>query len=73
MQGDKGTSKSVAHIRHLGIFESVLQIAGEPVGFPLEVARYEVEADAHESFEWRQDHLEEQERNDRRRMRSDLV
>ena len=71
MNGNQSTSEAVTHIVHLLVLQLVLELDGEPVGFPFEMPADGVHGDAHNSFEGRQDHLEHEEGKDGRWLRCD--
>lgn len=75
MKSDQTPSESVAHVLHAFSFnfaQSVSELGSETVSLPLEMPRDCIHADRDNSFQGRQDHLEEQEGDHGWRLRTDL-
>lgn len=68
MQSNQRASEPIAHITHLLIFQLVLQLDRKPIRLPLKVSTDGVHPDAYDRLKRGQDHLEEQEGDDGRRL-----
>ncbi len=63
MKGDERAAQPGAHIAHLFVLDHVLELNGEFVRSELVVPGDRVHADTYQRLEWREDHLEKEERN----------
>ena len=73
VKGDERAAQPGAHIAHLLVLDHVLELNGEPVRSELVVPGDRVHADTYQRFEWREDHLEKEERNHGRRLGGDRL
>lgn len=68
MQGNQRTSEPIPHITHLLIIQLVLQLNSETIRLPLKVSAQGVHTNADDGFERSEDHLEDKEGDNGRRL-----
>ena len=68
MQSNQSPSQPLTHIPHARLTQLILELNRKPISLILIVPANGIHPDAHERLQGRQDHLEQQERNDRRRV-----
>jgi len=72
MEGNQSRSKPVTHILHLLRLQFVLKLASEPVGLKLETPANGVHGHSNNRLHGHEDHLEHNERQNRRGLRRNL-